>query len=222
MRYLLFLFVVLQLFAQNRETLDRFDSIRNQINTLSVFDLSAQMSNSSIESNSRAISIGNSHSHIFDIIEKTNAMNEEVILSSLTVEDIVIGFEDPDEIVVIDSDTMITGNFVLVNNAQLIIRDCTYYHRGNIIAMHNTRVFIEDVDFRLLQDFIYQYMFIVLDSAGVEIGNSRFNSASLPSSVGITSRGIFTMDSVNMDGGFITFGIMESADVNIRYTEHSA
>ncbi|MCK5843237.1 MAG: hypothetical protein KAG97_00935, partial [Victivallales bacterium] len=129
----------------------------------------------------------------------------------------VLGFYNPDTVHVIDADTSMSARIILVNNAQLIIRDCEFQFRGNIFATGNSRVIIEDADFILPQDHIYQFQFIAIDSAGIEYRNSRINSSLLPFGVGVTHRAFFEMDSVEMDAAFITFSLMENSRIDINH-----
>ena len=48
--------------------------------------------------------------------------------------DIVLGYFNPDTVLVIDSDTTIYANIYLVNNAQVIVRDCVFSYKGDIFA----------------------------------------------------------------------------------------
>ena len=156
------------------------------------------------------------------IIRKFGLHGENVraLLESMD-DEIVLGYYNPDTVLVIDRDTTIYANIILVNNAQLIVRDCDFIYKGNIYATSNSRITIEDADFIIPQDYIYQFGFAVMDSAAFEMNRVRFNSANLPTSALIIGKSTFAMDSVNMDGAFITFVLGESGTIDIRESNRS-
>ncbi len=132
-----------------------------------------------------------------------------------TKDDIVI-----DSTVIIEHDTTICDNIVLINDAQLIIRNCSFFLKGNIYAYHNSFVSVENTDFIILQDFIYQFGFMLWDSAAMEITNSTFNSANFPTSAGVIGSSSFMMDSVDMDGAFVTFVMLgNNSSIDIRHSD---
>ncbi|RKZ31349.1 hypothetical protein DRQ36_02415 [bacterium] len=152
------------------------------------------------------------------VIRKFGLHGENVrALLESTDDEIVLGYYNPDTVLVIDRDTTIYANIILLNNAQLIIRDCVFTYKGNIVATGNSRLIVEDADFILPQDYIYQFQFIVVDSAGIEYRNSRINSSLLPFGAGVTHRAFFEMDSVEMDAAFITFLLMENSRIDINH-----
>ncbi|MBI4722087.1 MAG: hypothetical protein HY769_03675 [Candidatus Stahlbacteria bacterium] len=139
-------------------------------------------------------------SGISNVISRMGLNGEKLATFNATKDDIVI-----DSVLVIEHDTTIYGNIVLVNNAQLIVRNCSFFFKGNLYALQNSSFSVDNTDFVMLQDFIYQFTLMTTDSAKIEINNTCFNSANLPISVTVVDKSYFLMDSVDMDGGFITF-----------------
>ncbi|OYD13659.1 hypothetical protein CH333_10595 [candidate division WOR-3 bacterium JGI_Cruoil_03_44_89] len=126
-----------------------------------------------------------------------------------------------DSVLVIDHDTTICDNIILIEDAQLIIRDCSFFLKGDLIALQNSLFSVKNANFVIPQDFIYQFILAALDSATIEISNSRFNSANLPVNGATIDRGSFLMDSVDMDGAFITFSIYDNGSINISYSNRA-
>ncbi|MFQ5905375.1 MAG: hypothetical protein ACE5JA_02275, partial [bacterium] len=131
-------------------------------------------------------------------------------------DDIVIG-----DTVVISQDTTIYGNIILINNGQLIVRDCSFHLKGSITALHNSLFSVENASFTFLQDFIYQFMMAVVDSAAIEMRNSVFNSSNFPSSCAVIHSGSLVMDSVNMTAGFITFATMGNGSIDVVHSDRA-
>ena len=135
-------------------------------------------------------------------------------------EDLLLGFYNPDTVMVIDYDTTIFANIMLVNNAQLIIRDCHFTFGGDIYAVGNSRFVVEDADFDLIQDFIYQYMFAAIDSAHLGMRRVNFSTSHFPAGAAATGIATLSMDSVDMGGdAFLTFSLMEGCSMSIEYTD---
>lgn len=139
-------------------------------------------------------------SGVSNVISKIGLNGEKLASFKATKGDIII-----DSVLVIERDTTICGNIVLVNNAQLIVRNCSFFFKGNLYAYHNSVFSVDNADFVMLQDFIYQFGLLAFDSAKIKIRNTRFNSANSPISVNVVDKSYFLMDSVNMGGAFITF-----------------
>ncbi len=151
-----------------------------------------------------------------NIIERIGLNGRDTLWRVPTAkDDIVI-----DSTVIIDYDTTICGNIVLIEDAQFIVRDCSFFLKGNIFAYHNSSVSVENADFIILQDFIYQFGFMLWDSAAMKITNSTFNSANFPTSAGVIGSSSFVMDSVDMDGAFVTFCMFgNNGSIDIRHSD---
>jgi len=158
-----------------------------------------------------------SHSSgLFNLIKKVGLNGEKLSVLINTRDDIVI-----DSTVIIDYDTTIYDNIILIDSAQFIVENCTFCLKGNIYACHNSLFSVKNANFIILQDCLYQFMLAALDSAVIEISNSQFNSANLPVNGATINKGSFLMDSVDMDGAFITFGIYDNSSININYSNRA-
>lgn len=150
------------------------------------------------------------------VIEKFGLSGESLTLLKPTKDDIII-----EDTVVIDYDTTIYDDIFILNDGQLIVRDCSFFYKGNIMAFNNSQFLVENANFIIQQDFIYQCMLIAVDSAVIDINHSQLNSANFPLNGAVTNNGSFLMDSVDMDRAFITFGIWDKGLVNIRHSDRA-
>ncbi len=137
----------------------------------------------------------------------------------LTDEDLVLGLINPDTVLVIDHDTVILANIALMNNAQLLVRDCNFTLKGNIYASGNSRFSVESSNFVVPQDFIYQFTFAAMDSSEIEIRRSTFTTMNRPIGGAVAQMGKFVLDSVFMDNSFFTFALFDSGDIAISFTD---
>ncbi len=150
-----------------------------------------------------------------NLVEQMGLNGEKLITRISTKDDIII-----DSTVVIDYDTTICGNIILVGDAQFIVRDCSFFLKGDLYAYQNSFFSVENVDFVIPQDFIYQFGLIAIDSARITIKNSRLHSSNFPMSAVTIYNASFSMDSVDMDGSFITFCMFgNNGSIDIRHSD---
>ena len=153
---------------------------------------------------------------VSNLFENAGIYGEKLKRLTYSRDDIVI-----DSTLIIDYDTTIYSNIILIGDAQLIVRDCAFQFKGNLYAMQNSLFSVENCNFIVHQDFLYQYMFVSIDSAKIEIKNSTFNSSNLPINGAVVNKGLFLMDSVDMNGAFITFGLYDSGTIDIGYSNRA-
>jgi len=137
-----------------------------------------------------------------------------------------VPFYRPDDMiiqdtVVINSDTTIYGNIVLLESGQLIVQNCAFGLKGDLTALQNSRFLVDSASFTVLQDFIYQHMLVAGDSASIDIRNSTFSSSLFPAACASAGHGSVVLDSVDMQDGFLTFAIMEGGSMDVSYSDRA-
>ncbi|TET83208.1 T9SS type A sorting domain-containing protein, partial [candidate division TA06 bacterium] len=123
--------------------------------------------------------------------------------------------------VIIEQDTTIYDDIVIIDSGQLIVRNCSLKLKGNITALDNALFSVDSADFTILQDFIYQFMLVAVDSAAMEITNTSFNSSKLPITSVVGGKASIIFDSVDMGDGFITFAAMEGGSIDVEYSSRA-
>lgn len=153
---------------------------------------------------------------VSNLFKNAGIYGEKIKRLTYSRDDIII-----DSTLIIDYDTTIYSNIILIGDAQLIVRNCAFQFKGNLYAMQNSLFSVDNCNFIVHQDFLYQYMFVSVDSAKIEINNSTFNSSNLPINGAVVNKGSFSMDSVDMNGAFITFGLYDNGIIDIRYSNRA-
>ena len=130
-------------------------------------------------------------------------------------EDIILGAENPDTVWVIDHDTTIFANIMLLNNAVLEVRGCTLNYRGEIWATGNSQVLIENAVFNLLQNYEYEFMLFAVDSAEFVFRNSTIYSAGMPYGFGAAGVSRVECSDVDFDMAFCTWALLEGCHLTV-------
>ncbi len=152
----------------------------------------------------------------FSNLVRQIGLNGEILIARAPMKDDII----IDSTVVIDYDTTIYGNIILVGDAQFIVRDCSFFLKGNLYAYQNSLFSVKNTDFVIPQDFIYQFRLTAFDSAMITISNSRLHTSNFPISAATLYNASFVMDSVDMDGAFVTFGLLgNNSSIDIRHSD---
>jgi hypothetical protein len=123
--------------------------------------------------------------------------------------------------VIIESDTTIYGNILILDDGQLIVRNCAFSLKGDLTALGNSRFSIDSASFTMLQDFIYQHMLIAGDSAAIEVTNSALSTSLFPAACVAAGRGSVVMDTVDMNDGFLTFALVEGGSMDVSYADRA-
>lgn len=152
-------------------------------------------------------------SGVGNVISRIGMNGEKLGTPGHALGDIVI-----QDTIVIDQDTTIYDDIIIIDSGQLIVRNCSLKLKGNITALGNALFSVDSSDFTMLQDFIYELELVAVDSARIEIRNTTFNSSQLPTSSVAAGRASIVFDSVDMSDGFITFATMDSSSIYVRYS----
>ncbi len=134
---------------------------------------------------------------------------------------LVLGEINPDTVLVIEHDTTITGDIYLTANAQLIVRRCNFGLLGDLCATGNSTASFEEAEVTIFQEHIYQRTLLAVDSACIAFRGCVLNSSNFPITAAVAARAQFSMDTVEMDGAFITFGMFDNASVDVRCADRA-
>lgn len=147
--------------------------------------------------------------------EKFVDLKQDLLLNSRIKGDWVI-----DSTAIINYDTTINSNIVLIGNGQLIVRNCSLTVRGIVYPIQGSLFSVDSATLIMPQDYIYQFGMQVMDSASIEIKHSRLNSSNLPLNGAVVNGGALLFDSVYMDKSFITFCTFgNKSKIHIRYSD---
>lgn len=132
--------------------------------------------------------------------------------SEISAEDTISSY------LLIENDTTINNDLLLIENAEVIVRNCSLRLNGNITLFSNAVFSVDSATFIFPQQYIYQYEITCYDSSLFEIKNSTLNSTSLPISAATILNSTINIENTFMDNSFITFTLIHTSSINIINT----
>jgi len=120
--------------------------------------------------------------------------------------------------ILIENDTTINNDLMLIENAEVIVKNCTLRLNGNITLLSNAIFSVDSATLIFPQQYIYQYEILNFDSALCEIKNSTLVSNSFPFSAATIFNSTINLENTVMDNSFITFTLMHTSSINIKNT----
>lgn len=179
-----------------------------------------------------------SYYHINKQNEKLNTTisNINSFLADTSFGDLIVGYFNPNETVIIDTNTIISGDVIIVNNGSLTINTDTFGVSGNIVCLNKGELNIKntvfsvmgdiglidsasfDIDsseFRMPMDFLYQYSLLVVGRSKLSIKNSLvdFKNGALGVSINNNSSMILENDTFNQH---VTASMRNESSLNIN------
>ena len=161
----------------------------------------------------------NCYSGIFNRagFEKELRNKQNKLLDDITDEyDMIIGLEDADEIITLDEDFRLDGNLLILNRGKLIVNGAVFTIDGKIAMVNDAVLEINNGKLLIEQDYIYEHSATLMNNAALKIKNSIFESSNQSWSVGMINSASFEMDSVEIQNGFITTGLLDSSSAKIN------
>ncbi|MCD6595766.1 hypothetical protein J7L68_08860, partial [bacterium] len=152
-------------------------------------------------------------------IGKAIYMSKKLNRPSLIEDDLILGYINPDTVLTIEHDTTIYRNIALLNNAQLIVQNCTLNYRGDIFALDNSRLEFDNATLNLFQNYIYEFMIAALDSSRFIMTDCSIYSSNFPFGISAAMNGNIDFSNVDFDDAFATWSIMDDCSVTVNYAD---
>ncbi len=136
--------------------------------------------------------------------------------SQITDDAIVLGYLNPDTVWVIDRDTTIFADIILLNRARLEITGCTFTYRGDIQATGASEVVIDNARVNLIQDYEYQYGFYAVDSSRFTVRNCEIYSSGVPYSYAGAGFSRTEFRDVDFNMAFCTWAVLGACTLEVE------
>lgn len=107
--------------------------------------------------------------------------------------DIVVG-DEPGETLSITGDFYNQGDIMVINDGVVEVRNADFNLAGNIYTSNKGEISIDSSTVNFLQDYIYQNIIQVMDTASFSIKNSETSFNGYPINVNVSGWADFTMD----------------------------
>lgn len=126
----------------------------------------------------------------------------------------IIGYDNPNEKVVVTDARTINKDIILVNHGQLEVRGTTFTLSGNIYLLQDSALTFTSATLQIRQDYAYQYGMQVYNAAKIEWRDVAFNSEG-SWGLGLSNTASARFDKVNVVTGFITW--MPTNDTKVEF-----
>lgn len=150
-------------------------------------------------------------------LQKKNCEN---VSEKTLQQDLIVGQNDPNEILTISGNCILDGNLFIVNNGQLILDSANFQINGNISILHNGRLEANGGSFKVIQDYIYEHEVIIWNTGELQFNNINFSSSGQSWSVTVADSASYILQNSEITDGFITTGIVGHGSSSITGTEH--
>lgn len=141
------------------------------------------------------------------------------LLKKVGEEDLIVGYENPDETVEITEDMILVGNIMVFNNGTLIIKAENFTMKGDIYVLDNGIIDVESENFTILQNFIYEHNAIVMGSGLLQFNNTHFKSGGQSWSAAVLENSSFKLSGCEISDGFITTTLMGKGSATLTDTK---
>jgi len=133
--------------------------------------------------------------------------------------DLIIGQDNPGEVVNITGSYVQNGNITIVNQGVLNITEADFRLDGDIYIAGSGQMNVTGSSFTVVQEYIYEHSAIILDNAKLIFEHVEFRSNGQSWSIGAAGQAEYTMQYSNVEDGFITCGLLENAKAVIHECE---
>ena len=135
-----------------------------------------------------------------------------------SVQDLIIGQTDPDEIVTISGSYLLDGDLIIVNNGQLILDSADFRIDGKITLLNNGKLTATGGSFTVIQDFIYQHGTLLLNNSEFHFDGVNFSSSGQSWGMSVTDSADYILENSEITDGFITTSLTGNGNASISNT----
>jgi len=131
----------------------------------------------------------------------------------------IIGQDDPNQIVKVNSPMRYDGDIIIVNKGQLIVRGTEFTLNGDIQITGDGRAQFIDASLTIVQDYSYEHQAIVAQNGSLLLDTVTFQSSGQSWSVGLAGEATYRLSRSTITDGFITTGAFQSASIHVDHTK---
>ncbi len=127
--------------------------------------------------------------------------------------DLIIGAEDPNEVVTITGDSItgdyyLDGNITIINNGILNIDSANFQIDGDIIILGRGQMNVTGGRFTVVQDYMYEHGATVIHGGTLKFSGVDFKSSGQSWSNGFADSSQYILENCTISDGFITTGLV--------------
>ncbi len=139
--------------------------------------------------------------------------------------DLIIGANDPNEVVTITGDSItgdyfLDGNITIVNSGVLNIDTANFRINGDIVILGSGQMNINGGNFTVVQDYMYEHSAVAFHDGTLKFSGVNFKSSGQSWSVGFADSAQYILENCKISDGFITTGFMGKATGVISNTKN--
>ena len=157
--------------------------------------------------------------NVLQHMKQIREINRKPVRKSNLTNDLIIGDDDPDEVVNIISDYYQNGNITIVNNGILNIRNTRFQLNGDVFIAGNGQLNVLNSNFTVIQEYIYEHDAIIIENGLISFTDVDFQSRGQSWSIGITGTARYILKDSEISDGFITTALLEESQVKITNTK---
>jgi len=153
--------------------------------------------------------------NIIQSLKQIQSFNPYNINLDVQPDDLIIGDDDPNEIVTIRSNFFLNGNLYIINNGRLILDNATFQINGDIEISGTGKLNASGGSFEVIQTFTYEHNTVIYESGLFQLDSVQFSSSGQSWGITITNNGEYILKNSVITDGFITTGLFEQSSAQI-------
>ena len=153
--------------------------------------------------------------NILQSLKQIQSFNKQNINIEVQSGDLIIGDDDPNETVIIDSSFFLNGNLQIINNGRLILDNAIFQINGDIEISGTGELVATGGSFEVIQTFTYEHNVVIFESGLFKLDSVQFSSSGQSWGVTTTNNGEYILKNSVITDGFITMGLFEQSSAQI-------
>ncbi len=153
--------------------------------------------------------------YILQSLKQIQSFNQYNINLDAQSDDLIIGDDDPNETVIIDSSFFLNGNLQIINNGRLILDNAVFQINGDIEISGTGELTATGGSFEVIQTFTYEHNVVIFESGLFKLDSVQFSSRGQSWGVTATNNGEYVLENSVITDGFITTGLFEQSSAHI-------
>ncbi len=158
-------------------------------------------------------------SDIKAIIPQLKHLQKRIDGESLQDNDLIIGLDDPNEVVTITGDYYLDGDVEIYNQGVLNLKGADFRINGDIFILGQGHLNVQGGSFTIIQSYIYEHQAILLENGKLTLSNVDFQSRGQSWSIGQTGSSQYILKDSEISDGFITVALLENSSAHISNTK---
>jgi hypothetical protein len=153
--------------------------------------------------------------NIIQSLKQIQSFNQYNTNLDVRYDDLIIGYDDPNEIVTITDSFFLNGNLQIINNGRLILDNASFKINGDIEISGTGELNAFGGSFEVIQTFTYEHDILIYESGLFHLDGVQFSSSGQSWGVTATNSGDYILENSVITDGFITTGLFEQSSAQI-------